>query len=168
MHIYNSTVQEIHFPLTSSLLPQKTPTNSKGISQLDLRKGIEEVPRVVLLWLRASPQPSLVGGLGGVGTHCSKCSRGCLPLHQSSKRKYLCVKLAWTIDPLKEKVPWVKLCLDALIETCGLVNHSHSQGQGGQEEWGHLCQKRQGIILQDDPFSSQLLPPHVLHLIKRM
>ena len=47
------------------------------------------------------------GGLGGGGTHRSKCSRGCRSLHQSSKRRYLGSNLsAPSIHWKKKHLSW--------------------------------------------------------------
>ena len=89
MNTYSSTFEHIHFALTSCLFGH---TNSNVLSGFIMARSPQ--------WHRGGSSSRLTaakcfslavigGGLRGGGTHRSKCSRGCHPLHQSSKRRYL-------------------------------------------------------------------------------
>ena len=89
MNTYSSTFQQIHFPFTSCLFGH---TNSNVFSGFITTRSPQSHKGGALSHLTMAKCFSLTvigGGLGGGGTHRSKCSRGCRPLHQSSKRRYL-------------------------------------------------------------------------------
>ena len=93
MNTYSSTFQHIHFALTSSLFRSLQSHRGGSSSRLTVAKCFSLAV--------------IGGGLGGGGTHRSKCSRGCRPLHQSSKRRYLGSNLsAPSIHWKKKHLSW--------------------------------------------------------------